>query len=178
VRPAEYSHQVQKWIWEATEANNRRDGATAERLFKECIQSAGESPDLLNNLAAAYDAQARREEASELSRRIHERWPDYFFGRIAMANMAAMKGECDRAEVYLAPLRRRRRLHVTEFRGLATAYIQLAEARGNFEAVDSWIGVWKRFAPDDPHLRHCIERRQSNELLRLFSKVARRFKGR
>ena len=51
----------------------------AERLLLEAIQLEPDMADLQNNLGAAYEGQGRHAEAQQLTREIHERWPDYFF---------------------------------------------------------------------------------------------------
>ena len=68
--------QAEAWAYEAMQALHRGDGKTAERLLSQCIELEGERPDLLNNLGMAYQTQDRNEEALELARQVHRRWPD------------------------------------------------------------------------------------------------------
>jgi tetratricopeptide (TPR) repeat protein len=153
-----HTPEVDELACQAREALRRRDSAEAERLFRKCLDLAGETPSLLNNLAATYAQQGRTDELSELVKRIHERWPDYFFGRIAMANMATMNGDHELAERYLAPLRRHQRLHISEFAGLAAAQIQLFIACRKLDAARSWLEMWRQIDPDDQNL-HTLESR-------------------
>jgi tetratricopeptide (TPR) repeat protein len=147
-----HTRQVEQWAYEGLQALGHDDGLAAETLFQKCIESEGERPDLLNNLAAAYDMQGKTDQSIELLRQIHERWPDYFFGRIAMANLAAEDGDYERGEAYLAPLRQRRRLHITEFTALATAYVRLSLDRENRKGAQSWLRLWREIDPDHPDL--------------------------
>jgi tetratricopeptide (TPR) repeat protein len=144
--------QAEAWAYEALEALRRDDGPTAEKLLTQCIELEGERPDLLNNLGTAYQAQGRNEEALELIRQVHQRWPDYFFGRIAMAFAAIKESKYDEAEAFLAPLRRRKRLHHTEFTALCVAYIQLFIGKGQFDGAQEWLGLLKKIEPDHPQV--------------------------
>jgi tetratricopeptide (TPR) repeat protein len=152
--PVESNHcpQVEDWMYDGCQALRRGDGREAEGLFQKCVDLEGESPDLLNNLAVSCAQQGRTDESLSLARQIHERWPDYFFGRIAMANMATDAGDRDLAESYLAPLRRRQRLHITEFTALATASIQLLLVHGRVDGARSWLEMWRQVEPEHPDL--------------------------
>ncbi|HEY5311538.1 MAG TPA: tetratricopeptide repeat protein, partial [Pirellulales bacterium] len=144
--------QVNDWSYEGCQALRRGDGAAAASLFQKSIDFEGESPDLLNNLALAYLQQGRTGEALQLARQIHERWPDYFFGRIAMANMATAAGDYESADSYLAPLRQRRKLHTTEFTSLASANVRLLLASRNVSAARTWLAMWRQIDPEHPEL--------------------------
>jgi tetratricopeptide (TPR) repeat protein len=152
---------VDDLAYEGYEALRRGKGADAEALFRKCIDLEGESPDLLNNLAASYDQQGRTDKSCQLARHIHERWPDYFFGRIAMANMATIEGDFERAEHYLAPLCRQQRLHITEFSALAAAKIHLLLGRGALIDAQNWLDMWRNIDPDHPGLRAAKSRYDS-----------------
>jgi len=148
-----HSPRVEEWCGEGIEALNRHDGPRAEAMFQKCIAVDGEMPDLMNNLAAAYEAQGRNGEATLLIRQVHERWPDYFFGCLGMARIAVRDGDFQKAETYLAPLRRRRQLHITEFQGLATAYIELFVAKQELDGAETWLAMLKNVCPDFPQLQ-------------------------
>jgi hypothetical protein len=79
---------------------------------------------------------------------LHRQFPDYLFGRIAMAELAMKQGEFDRAQEYLNPLYERRRLHFSEFRALAFARIDLALARGDREEARLWFENLEQIYPD------------------------------
>ena len=59
--------------------------AEAEVLLRHAIAQEPNSPNLLNNLASALEMQGRRGESRALMIEIHERFPDYFFGRTNVA---------------------------------------------------------------------------------------------
>lgn len=146
------SPQVDDWTAEAVHALTLGDGPTAERILKKCLAQLGDQPDLLNNLAFAFSLEGRTDEAIALSRQIHERWPDYFFGRITLANLALAEGDDARAERFLEPLRKLTRLHVTEFEALAMASIRIFACRNELDKAHSWLLALRNVAPDHPAL--------------------------
>lgn len=144
--------QVQEWAEAGFEALQNKKGREAEVLFKKCLEQGVAAPDIMNNLAAAYALQGREEKSEQLVCEIHERWPDYFFGRLAMANMATRDGHFDVADQYLRPMLRQQRFHITEFHGLVSAYVKLEVERGRFGAAQGWLDTWKLVDPDHPRL--------------------------
>ncbi len=146
--------QTIEWLRDAVDALGERDGTAAERLVRQCLASEGDRPELLNNLAAAVDLQGRHDEALQLARQIHARWPDYFFGRAAMANLATADGDFERAEALLAGLRRQRKFHHTEFTALCEASLQLFVAQRKFDVARSWLKIWNDVQPGHPRIDH------------------------
>lgn len=147
-----HSAEVDEWATQALQALRNKDGKRAEELLRKCLAIEPDMPDLHNNLAAAYEIQGRRDERRALVRQIHERWPDYFFGCIAFANMAVEERDYARAGALLEPLRQRSSLHATEFDGLALIYIRLFMSQGNQDAARSWLEMLKKCSPDHPSL--------------------------
>ena len=145
--------QVQDWHDEAYLALQEGNGRKAELLFKKCLEAAGDAPDLLNNLAAAYAMQGRDSESQELSSEVHARWPDYFFGRIHMAYRAIAERRFGVAEQYLRPMLTKQQFHITEFRAMATGYIRLEIGQHRLEAAQRWLDVWKSVEPDHEDLK-------------------------
>lgn len=131
-----------------------RDGRAeeGERLLREALELEPESPDLLNNLAAAFQLQGRIAEGMKLAEEVHTRWPDYFFGRCAVARMRAQKGRLEEARKLLEPLLEQRRLHRTELAALYAARIDLLLAEGDKEGARVWLDLMEDKAPDDPQL--------------------------
>jgi len=140
--------QVEQWLTEATLALHRRDADEAERLLKQALEIEPDVPALLNNLAAAYEMQGRRQEAEVIIRRLHEQYPDYVFARTGMAQLCISRGEIDEAEALLKPLRTRRRFHFSEFAAFCVAQIQLFLAQDNLDAARSWLDMWASADPD------------------------------
>ena len=147
-----HSPQVQEWAEAGFEALQNENGRKAEVLFKKCLEAEGDAPDLLNNLAAAYMFQGRDAESEQLAREIYDRWPDYFFGRIAMANLAMQEGRFDDADQYLRTMLTQQRFHITEFHAFVTAHIQLEIKRRRVKSAQNWLDLWKSVEPDHPRL--------------------------
>ncbi|MBN1908523.1 MAG: tetratricopeptide repeat protein [Pirellulales bacterium] len=147
-----YSEEVEEWAIEASEAIRQNEGPRAERLLRKCIEVDGEKPSLLHNLAMSWRLQRRDDEAIQLIREIHQRWPDYFFGRIGVAYLATMEGDYERAGEYLASLRQRKRFHQTEYEALCLAYIRLFIQQDNLEAAKRWGDMLADVNPDHPEL--------------------------
>ena len=58
----------------------------------------------------------------------------------------------DEADRWLAPLRKRPGLHITEFRALVKSYILLHAIRCNFDSALDWVRIWKRIEPNQADL--------------------------
>src|SRR5205823_2473275 len=80
-----HAPKVEKLAAEAMAELYQDDGPAAERLLKRALEIEPDAPDLLNNLARAYQLQGRMDESDALTRQIQERFPDYFFGRVNKA---------------------------------------------------------------------------------------------
>jgi len=127
-------------------------GAESEALLKQALEIEPNDPALLNNLGQAYVLQGQEQKAEELAYEIHERFPDYLFGRTNLANILVEKGAIERAKEMIAPLFSRKRLHFGEFSAICAAQIQLSLAEGNREAAESWLDMMKQVIPDDPNI--------------------------
>lgn len=147
-----HSRQVDKLAEEAISALRRDDSSRAEELLKKALELEPDSPDLLNNLAAAYEVQGRKQEALALAEQIHQRFPDYFFGKVSRARMLIQQGKIEPARQLLTPLLELKRLHFTEFDGLCAAFIDLYLAEKNREAARSWFHMWESADPENPQL--------------------------
>ncbi len=137
------------------------DAAGAERLLRQALALDPDDPVVLNNLAAACAQLGREEESEALSIRLHERHPDYLFGRTALANLACQRGQVERARALLQPLQERPRLHIGEFTALCIAEINLYFATGQRNQVEHWLGMLRQVVPDHPLLESFERRLQS-----------------
>lgn len=127
-------------------------GAEAEKILKQALEISPDEPSLHNNLARAYLVQGEVERCETMSREIHERFPDYVFGRINLANLLIEKGEIEQAQELIAPLFSRKRFHFAEMSALAGAEISLALARGDQEAAEQWLKVMEQVDSDSADL--------------------------
>ena len=82
---------------------------------------------------------------------IHERYPDYLFAPITLAQFAAMDGNLDRAAELLEPILDAKRLHASEAIALLTAHVQIALKRREFDSAEqSWAILARIAGEDDP----------------------------
>lgn len=114
----------------------------AEPLLQEVVAAAPDFPSAYNQLAAAYEIQGRRKEAHSLIEQTQARFPDYFFSRVGLARLYIQDKRVEEAKTLLEPLVRQNRLHISEFRALAQAQIELGLAQGNKEIARSWLNMW------------------------------------
>ena len=148
----------------------------AERIFKQALEIVPNDPTVLNNLAMAYDRMGRKAEAKAMIPQIHEAHPDYFFGIIAMANLHIGKGEIEQAEALLLPLMSHERLHISEFRALCMAFIQLYLKKDLLEGAQTWLSMWADLEPDHPDLEYWEQQLQLHQFT--FKKGLKRLFGR
>jgi tetratricopeptide (TPR) repeat protein len=152
--PIERTHApgVSELLTEGIEALRAGQDARAERVLRRALAIDPDDPLVMNNLAVACAHLGRTEETEVLSLRLHERHPDYLFGRTALASLSAERGDLERARQLLAPLLTRQRLHVSEFSALCMAQVNLALAEQNREQARHWLDMWRRAMPDHPSL--------------------------
>lgn len=160
-----YTPQVEDVAIRAYEA--LIDGAydESERLYKEALALAPNEPSLLNNLAGVYESQGRHQEAEALVDQIIERFPDYFFGRIAVAKRLIKNKKYEEAQETLEPLLSTEEFHISEYTALCDAYVSLHRAQGRDEAAEMWLEMWEQADPDDPRI---AQYRESTDLLKTF----------
>lgn len=151
-----YRHRpnVAQLLADGTRALHDGKVEQAERLLKQALEIEPDSPDILNNLAIAYEMQGRSAEALSLEREIHQRHPDYLFARVGLARKSIADGRLDEAEALLKPLLSRRRLHFSELAALCHAQIELFVAQNNTDAARSWLEMWAGADPDHPGIAH------------------------
>lgn len=166
--------QVEDLAREAMTALRNGDAQEAERLLKQALEIEPDALDLLNNLATAYRFQGRHDDWKHLVHQIHQRDPDYFFGRLNMALERLEEGDLEEAREMLTSLLSRQRLHVTEFTSLAQIQIELCRAEGHKDAARSWLQMWEDADPDNPDLRSCRRRLGLPGLGEAISKLAGR----
>lgn len=164
---------VNDWAAEAILAMQKGDGDRAEELLEKALAVEPDAPDLLNNLATAYRAQGREQRFEELIREIHDRFPDYFFGRINMAIIYIKYDDLDRAKEMIVPLLSKKRFHRTEYTSLCSAQIELLLAEENLDSAKSWMSMLEGVNPDHPNLKHWKNRISPSGLRQLLKPLLR-----
>lgn len=124
----------------------------AERLLHEIIAAAPDFYSAYNHLAAAYEQQGRKEEARALIEETHVRFPDYLFARVALARILTREKRIEEARGLLDPVIRQTRMHISEFRALARAQMDIALADNRSDAAKSWLEMWRQMEEDNPEL--------------------------
>jgi predicted Zn-dependent protease len=124
------------------------DPRTAESLLREALAKEPDAPDLLNNLAAALLGQGRENESQAIVRDIQRRFPDYFFGQIALVHELMGKGDLDAAKRTLGKLSQRSKVHVSEYAAMAECYIRLAVESDNLDEARAWLQRIEDVYPD------------------------------
>ncbi|HEY4688891.1 MAG TPA: tetratricopeptide repeat protein [Anaerolineae bacterium] len=155
---AQHQPQVESLLGDAIAALHREDSATAERLLKQALQVEPDKPDILNNLAVAYEQQGRTEEAHALLRQVFERHPDYLFARTGMVRVLVRQGEVQQAKALMEPVMSQQRFHFSEFSSLCSAQIEILLAENGYAAARSWLDMWADANPDDPLLAYYRQR--------------------
>ncbi len=163
-----HSPEVTNLMADGLSAANRGDAVAFEQRFQEALALEPDKPDLLNNLAKAYEQQGRHAEAEALLRQIHQRFPDYLFACTCVARLAIREGDLTKAKALLDPLLDRHRWHHTEFAALSIARIDLLLAEGYRDAAQSWFDLWKRSDPENPHLPGWQVRLQRKDLTQRY----------
>lgn len=155
-----------------------REGAVAERLLRRVLQVEADQPDVLNNLALAIELQGRYDEAQAIVTEIVAKFPDYFFGKIALANRLNKLGRHDEALEILFPLQRQTRYHTTQLFGLVAATVYAYAGKGEHENARYWLSMLKQYVPDHPglpDLEELLTQLQPSSLIRkLFSRGSRK----
>lgn len=149
-----------------------RKADAAEPILQEVIAKAPEFYTAYNHLAIVYELQGRSEEAAALVKDTHARFPDYFFARIGLARMKTRDGDIEEAKELLKPLLIRQKLHISEFRALAQAQMDIALAENQKEGARSWLEMWQQLEPDHPDLDQW-EKRIDNDQSSLLQNLAR-----
>jgi tetratricopeptide (TPR) repeat protein len=145
--------RVQELAEQAFQALRDRDGLRAQGLLEQALALWPDDPSLVNNLGLALEMQGQSKRSRQMIRELNSRFPDYFFGVIAIAGLEIEKGELDRAHQLLNGLMQRKKLHTSEFTALCRAQIQVWLAENKRKAARSWLEVWEKADPDHPDLK-------------------------
>jgi len=126
--------------------------AEAEPILREVIAAAPHFQSAYNQLGVALQMQERQEEAWALVEETYARFPDYLFARVALARIYAQKGQIEEARALTQPLLMLEKLHISEFRALARAEMDISLANDQPESARSWLAMWRDLEDDNPEL--------------------------
>lgn len=151
-----HSKPVEKWLKQAISLLRQQTTAAAkqaEELLNKAIAAEPDSPDLLNNLAAAYHFQGRIQEVEALIHQICERFPDYVLAAMSQVKLYMQDGNLEDAEAILKRFMERERFHVDEFNAFCETYVDLMLAKKNPDGARQWLNLWEQTVPDHPRIR-------------------------
>lgn len=151
-QPSDIPAKAQRLLEEAHDALVEGHAETAEALAREALEIAPDNPTLLNFLAGSLTLQHRNEEAAAVVQHTVDVHPDYLFGRTAMAQLCIADDRVQEARDWLEPLLQRPRFHVSEFKAVCMAHVELLIAEKAFEGAQSWLSFMEQVDPDDPNL--------------------------
>ena len=156
-----HSQQVKNLLVPAIEALKEEDSAKAEKLLQQAIKIEPDAPDILYNIATAWELQGRHQESRELIEQIHQRHPDYAFATISVAKMSIKSGDLETARNLLQAVMGKSRIHFVEFGIFCDAQIQFFLADSQPELARAWLNLWRQTNPSHPNLDYW-EKRLSN----------------
>ena len=158
--------QVEDLLLDALDNLREDNPEEAESLLKQALVIEPNAPDLMFNLASAYQQQRRFQEFEDLIRLIHQNHPDYGFARLGLAKLHIDHKEYKAAEELLKPMLQFKRLHFQEFVFLCQTQVELCLAQKEFDGARSWLSMWEKIDPDEPDLVYWKRRLQQPKRLR------------
>lgn len=151
-----HSKRVGQWLTQAIKLLRKQTPATAqqaEELLHKAIAAEPDSPDLYNNLAAAYQVQGRDQDAEALVTEIHQRFPDYVMAAMSQVRVHMREDDLEAAEAILKSFMTRDRFHVEEFSAFCETYADLMLAKGMPDGARTWLQMWEQTAPEHRRLK-------------------------
>ena len=158
------------------------DFESAVPVFRKCVELEPNSPSAMHNLAGAMLAGRDGDswnQAEKMVREIHERFPDYFFGRTSLAQIEIRAGNLARAKDLLTPLHDLDSMHVSEAMGYFTVSLELALAHKQIEGAEASLRMMKSIEPDDSRIElyeHRISQVRSSQFP-MFRDLLKRVQG-
>lgn len=167
----DHAPNVAKLLTDATIALQKHQAQKAETLLNEALAIEPDKPDLLNNLAVAYDLQGRDREAEALTVQIVERHPTYALARTGLARTHLLHGRLAAAQALLDPMLEWERFHISEFANFCIAQIERCLAEGNRPGARDWLNLWTSADPNNPAIAEYRQRLDKPNLReRLFGR--------
>ena len=150
--PADVAPETLDQFERASDLLLNNQAAEAEPILREVIAAAPHFQSAYNQLGVALEMLERQEEAWALVEETYARFPDYLFVRVALARIYARKGQIEEARALTTPLLMLEKLHVSEFRALARAEMDISLANDQPEIARSWLEMWRALESDNPEL--------------------------
>ena len=151
-QPSGIPRKAQDLLEKAHDALVEGHAEEAETLARDALEIAPDNPTLLNFLASSLTLQRRKDEATAVVERTVELHPDYLFGRTAMAQLCIADDRLQEAHDWLDPLLQRPRFHVSEFKAVCMAHVEMLIAEKLLDGAKSWLSFMEQVDPDDPNL--------------------------
>lgn len=152
--------RVDDLIQQGYDAMLTEDFDVAEAHFREALALDPEFISAQFNVAAAL-LRKNDPEANATGKKIvmdiHQRFPDYAFARIAIAQFAIDDHRLDEAQELLKPFMTKTKWHVSEYKAYASVQVELAMARRDFLAARQSMEMLKQFV-DDEVIIHRLEK--------------------
>ncbi|NES25915.1 MAG: tetratricopeptide repeat protein, partial [Symploca sp. SIO3E6] len=146
--------EVEDLLADALDALEYDEPEEAELLLKQALAIEPDAPDLMFNLATAYEEQKRIQEAYELTQLIHQKHPDYLFAQLGLAKYHIDNKEYETAEALLKPMLQRKKFHFQEFAVFCQTQIELYLGKKELDGARSWLGMWENVDPDEPAIAY------------------------
>ena len=97
-------------------------------------------------------------EAKQILQDLHKRFPDYFFARTSLAQLAILDGRPDDAQEMIQPLMTQTRQHLSEAMALASVNAEIAIAKNRLDSARISLGMMQQLDENDPRVRRLEDR--------------------
>jgi Flp pilus assembly protein TadD len=155
-RPSGSSERVLDLLEEGYEALRTNDFERAEALFSDALQEEPDNCSANYNLCAVWihrDGEPGERRALPRLEQLHREHPGYMFAAIALAQLAADKGDFQRARDLLSPCYQADQWHVTEASALLAVQAAIAAKQGDIEAAERTLDMLRDITDkDDPNV--------------------------
>lgn len=126
----------------------------AESTARAALLKAPDERTLWNYLNVALEGQEKHDEAYALTEELAKRFPDYRFAQLSLVRLWVKQGKLAEARQLLAPFAEQPSFHISEFKALCVANIELCIAEKRKDVAQSWLQMWGHLMPDDPNVYH------------------------
>ena len=135
IRDEPWSEKHADMIYEAQEAAKDGDYEEAIELLTEVNRECPGQSSVLFNIASFHQGIGQPEVYEKMIDEIVRDFPDYFFGKTAIAKRLILQNRTDEAWEILSPLQRLPRMHISEFKTLYGVIVLFHLAKGDEESA-------------------------------------------